>query len=61
MRVVIAGGHGKIALRLEKLLAARADQAVALVRNPDHVDDVRATGADAEVLDLEIGGTWQAG
>jgi len=34
MRVVIAGGHGKIALRLERLLAERGDQAVGLIRNP---------------------------
>ncbi|GAA5152258.1 NAD(P)H-binding protein [Pseudonocardia eucalypti] len=54
MRVVIAGGHGQIALRLERLLAARGDRVVGLVRNPDHVDDVRATGAEAEVVDLEV-------
>lgn len=53
MRVVIAGGHGQIALRLERLLAARGDRVVGLVRNPDHVDDVRRTGAEAEVVDLE--------
>ena len=53
MRVVIAGGHGKIALLLEKVLAARGDSPVGIVRNPDHVADVEATGADAVVLDLE--------
>ena len=53
MRVVIAGGHGKIALRTTTLLAARGDTVVGLVRNPDHVDDVRAAGGDAQVLDLE--------
>ncbi len=53
MRVVIAGGHGQIALRLEKLLAARGDQAVGIVRNPDHVADLEAIGAEAVVLDLE--------
>ena len=41
MRVVIAGGHGKIALLLERLLAERGDQAVGLIRNPAHVTDVR--------------------
>jgi uncharacterized protein YbjT (DUF2867 family) len=54
MRVVIAGGHGKIALRLERVLSERGDQAVGLVRNADHVPDVRRTGADAEVIDLEF-------
>jgi uncharacterized protein YbjT (DUF2867 family) len=53
MRVVIAGGHGKIALLLERALAMRGDAAVGLVRNADHVADVRGTGADAVVCDLE--------
>ena len=53
MRVVIAGGHGKIALLLERLLAERGDQAVGLVRNPAHVADVQKAGAEAVVCDLE--------
>lgn len=53
MRVVIAGGHGKIALRLERLLAARGDDVLGLVRNPDHVPDVDRTGAKGQVVDLE--------
>ena len=53
MRVVIAGGHGKIALLLERLLAERGDQTVGLVRNPAHVDDVQKAGAEAVVCDLE--------
>jgi uncharacterized protein YbjT (DUF2867 family) len=53
MRVVIAGGHGQIALRLTRLLAGRGDTVVGLVRNPGHVADVNAAGGDAVVLDLE--------
>ena len=53
MRVVIAGGHGRIALLLERLLAERGDQAVGLVRNPAHVGDVQKAGAEAVVCDLE--------
>jgi uncharacterized protein YbjT (DUF2867 family) len=53
MRVVIAGGHGQIALVLERLLAERGDTAVGLIRNPDQADDLRAAGATAVVLDLE--------
>ena len=53
MRVVIAGGHGKIALLLERLLAGRGDQAVGLIRNPAHVADVQRAGAEAVVCDLE--------
>jgi uncharacterized protein YbjT (DUF2867 family) len=53
MRVVIAGGHGKIALLLEQLLAGRGDQAVGLIRNPAHVADVQKAGAEAVICDLE--------
>jgi uncharacterized protein YbjT (DUF2867 family) len=53
MRVVIAGGHGKIALLLERVLAARGDEPVGIVRNPDQVPDVEGAGAQAVVLDLE--------
>ncbi|MFD0024366.1 SDR family oxidoreductase [Streptomyces sp. NPDC058382] len=53
MRIVIAGGHGQIALRLERLLAARGDEAAGIIRNPEQSDDLRAVGAEPVVLDLE--------
>ena len=53
MRVAIAGGHGQIALRLAKILSARGDEIVALIRNPDHRVDVRTAGAEPVVIDLE--------
>lgn len=53
MRVVIAGGHGQIARLLEQLLVARGDEAVGIVRNPDHTGDLEKIGAEAVVLDLE--------
>lgn len=53
MRVVIAGGHGQIALHLERLLAARGDTAVGIIRNPDHAPDLLEAGATPVVLDLE--------
>ncbi|NEC68172.1 SDR family oxidoreductase [Streptomyces sp. SID9727] len=53
MRIVIAGGHGQIALRLERLLAARGDEAAGIIRNPGQGDDLRAAGAEPVVLDLE--------
>jgi nucleoside-diphosphate-sugar epimerase len=53
MRVVIAGGHGKIALILERLLTHRGDSVAGLIRNPDHAADLQAVGAEAVVLDLE--------
>jgi uncharacterized protein YbjT (DUF2867 family) len=53
VRVTIAGGHGKIALLTAQLLTNRGDEVLALVRNPDHTDDVRAAGATPVVADLE--------
>ncbi|WIB62649.1 SDR family oxidoreductase [Curtobacterium sp. MCBD17_040] len=53
MKIVIAGGHGKIALLLERLITQAGHDAVGIVRNPAHVADVKATGATAIVRDLE--------
>ncbi|MCQ4081338.1 NAD(P)H-binding protein [Streptomyces sp. RB6PN25] len=53
MHIVIAGGHGQIALRLERLLAARGDSAAGIIRSADQADDVRAAGAEPIVCDLE--------
>ncbi|MGH3445162.1 MAG: NAD(P)-binding oxidoreductase [Nocardioidaceae bacterium] len=53
MRVVIAGGHGQIALLLEEQLARAGHQGVGVVRNPDHVPDLERAGAEGVVLDLE--------
>jgi uncharacterized protein YbjT (DUF2867 family) len=61
MRVVIAGGHGKIALILERLLADAGHEPVAIIRNPDHRADVDATGAVAVVLDLEAASVDEVG
>ncbi|QCX78510.1 putative sugar epimerase YhfK [Streptomyces sp. YIM 121038] len=53
MRIVIAGGHGQIALRLERLLAARGDEAVGIIRNSAHESDLRDAGAEPVLCDLE--------
>lgn len=53
MRVVIAGGHGQIALRLTRVLSAAGHDVVGVVRNPDHEIDVVAAGGQAAILDLE--------
>jgi nucleoside-diphosphate-sugar epimerase len=53
MHVVIAGGHGKIALLLERLLSARGDTVSGIIRNPAHAADLEAAGAVPVVLDLE--------
>jgi len=53
MRVAIAGAHGKIARRLTELLVAGGDSVVALIRNPDQADELRAPDVDPVVCDLE--------
>jgi nucleoside-diphosphate-sugar epimerase len=53
MHVVIAGGHGQIALRLTESLAAEGHSVTGLIRNPDHAEDLTAIGGRPIVLDLE--------
>jgi len=53
MHIVIAGGHGQIALILERLLSARGDSVAGFIRNQAQVADLKAAGADALVVDLE--------
>lgn len=53
VRVVIAGGHGKVAMRLARLLAGRGDTPVGLVRDPAQFADLRAAGAEPVFCDLE--------
>src|SRR6476620_10523625 len=54
MRVVIVGGHGKVGLRLGRLLAERGDDAVGIVRTHEQVADLE--GADAVVFSAGAGG-----
>jgi uncharacterized protein YbjT (DUF2867 family) len=53
MDVVVAGGHGRIARHLERMLSARGDRVRGLIRNPAHADDLRAAGAEPVLCDLE--------
>jgi uncharacterized protein YbjT (DUF2867 family) len=53
MRTVVAGAHGQIGLRLVRLLAARGDEVLGLIRNPDHAGDISAGGGTPVVCDLE--------
>jgi uncharacterized protein YbjT (DUF2867 family) len=53
MDVVVAGGHGKVALGLLRRLAERGDRARGLIRNPDHAADLEASGAEPVLCDLE--------
>ena len=53
MDVLIAGGHGKVARHLIRMLAAEGHTARGLIRNPDHAGDIEADGGIPVVCDLE--------
>src|SRR5689334_13776884 len=57
MDVAIAGGHGKIARRLARLLVARGDRVRGLIRNPAHANDLLSDGSEPVVCDLETAGS----
>ncbi|CQD19669.1 NAD dependent epimerase/dehydratase [Mycobacterium lentiflavum] len=52
-RVIVFGGHGKVALQLARILSERGNQVTSVFRNPDHRDDVAAAGAEPVVADIE--------
>jgi uncharacterized protein YbjT (DUF2867 family) len=54
VEVVVAGGHGKIAQHLLRLLAERGDRARGLIRNPGHAADLEALGAEPIECDMEM-------
>lgn len=53
MDVLVAGGHGKVAQHLLRLLAERGHHGRGLIRNPDHAEDLRRLGAVPVLCDLE--------
>ena len=55
MKVIIAGAHGKVGLRLARLLGAREVHPVGLVRKPEQQADLIAVGAHPVLFDLEAG------
>ena len=52
-RVIVIGGHGKVALQLARILTDCGDEVTSVFRNPDHSGDVAATGAKPVVADIE--------
>jgi uncharacterized protein YbjT (DUF2867 family) len=53
VRIVIVGGHGKVAMHLHPLLKERGHAVRGLIRDPDQADDLRAVGAEPVVCDIE--------
>ena len=64
-RIVMIGGHGKVALLAAPLLVEAGHEVVSLIRNPDQADDVAAVGATPLVLSVEEADVaeivWSAG
>lgn len=52
-RIIVIGGHGKVALHLARILTERGDEVSSVFRNPDHAGDVAATGAQPVTADIE--------
>ena len=52
-RIVIIGGHGKVALLLAPLLAERGDEVTSIIRTAEQAVDVAAAGASPLLLDIE--------
>jgi uncharacterized protein YbjT (DUF2867 family) len=52
-RIIVIGGHGKVALQLARILTDRGDEVTSVFRNADHTDDVAATGARPVTADIE--------
>ncbi|GHG49281.1 NAD-dependent dehydratase [Flavimobilis marinus] len=53
MKVVIIGGHGKVALRLATILSDQDHEVTSVIRNPAQSADVADTGAEPYVADVE--------
>ena len=53
-RILIFGGHGKVALLLEPMLVAQGHTVTAVIRDSAQEAEVAATGAQPVVADVEI-------
>jgi uncharacterized protein YbjT (DUF2867 family) len=53
MNVVIAGGHGKIAMQLGRMLAEAGHQPRGMIRKAEQAPDLEAIGIEPVLFDLE--------
>lgn len=60
-RIVVIGGHGKIAQLLARTLAESGHAVTSIIRNPAHSDAIAALGATPVVLDIESASTEMIG
>lgn len=61
MKIVIAGGHGKVARALSRVLSGQGHEVVGVVRKPEQSADLEADGAQPLVLDLETASVEELG
>lgn len=52
-RTIVFGGHGKVARALGRVLSNEGGAVSAVIRNPDHADEVRAAGAEPVIGDVQ--------
>ena len=57
MRILILGGHGKVALLAYPLLNQAGHTALGAIRNPAHAADVERAGGTHVLLDIESAST----
>jgi uncharacterized protein YbjT (DUF2867 family) len=55
MEVLVIGGHGKVGLRLLRLLARDGHRGRGVIRKAEQAGDLEAAGAEAVLCDLERG------
>lgn len=53
MRITIIGGHGRVAMLAVPMLVKAGHRVSSVIRNPEHVGDVRKGGSVAVVADVE--------
>lgn len=53
MKIVIAGGHGQIAMHLHPILKKKGHTVKGLIRKPEQADDLREAGAEPVIVDIE--------
>jgi nucleoside-diphosphate-sugar epimerase len=46
VRVLLLGGHGKVALRMTKLLAAQNHTVTSIIRDPNHIAEIQSLHPD---------------
>lgn len=52
-RIIIIGGHGKVALLLTPLLSGRGDDVTSVVRKQEHLEEVAMAGGAPVLADIE--------